>query len=199
MRHDFHEKAVKSKLKFTSTRIPWGVGVHGAGVEGLIREPPPAPLGDGRGEAPGRGFGGEPGRGRAGVRSAGGGAAAPCLSRKQWSQASIRTRAGDGSVAFDGAVHALIRCFHDWGKGGTSLSCSRTRAMPGSRRDHRDRSGICSILFHRRVFQLGLRRRGGSNRRWTRRARGSAAARRGCARRPPRLCAWPAGRPFRRV
>ena len=42
-----------------------------------------------------------------------------------------------------------------WGKGGTSLSCSRTRAVPGSRRDHRDRSGICSILFHRRGFFSG--------------------------------------------
>ena len=172
--------------------------IHRVVVDRLTGEPPPAPLGDGRGEAPGRGFGGEPERGRAGVRSAGCGAAAPCLSRKQWSQASIRTRAGDGSVAFRGAVHVLIRCFHDWGKGGTSLSCSRTRAMPGSRRGHRDRSGICSILFHRRGLS-GLRRRGGSNRRLPRRARGSAAARRGCARRPPRLCAWPAGRPFRRV
>ena len=41
------------------------------------------------------------------------------------------------------------------GKGGTSLSCSRTRAVPGGRRDHRDRSGICSILFHRRGFYSG--------------------------------------------
>jgi len=35
------------------------------------------------------------------------------LSRKQWIQTSIRTRAGDGSVALKGAVHVLIRCFHD--------------------------------------------------------------------------------------
>ena len=27
--HDFHEKAVKPKLKFTSTRIPKGVEFHG--------------------------------------------------------------------------------------------------------------------------------------------------------------------------
>jgi hypothetical protein len=84
------------------------------GLELIVTlESPPAPLGDGRGEAPGRGFGGEPDRGRAGVRSAGCGAAAPRLCRKQWIQASIRTRAGDGSAAFRGAVHVLIRCFHD--------------------------------------------------------------------------------------
>ena len=80
---------------------------------GFFKDLPPPPLGDGRGEAPGWGVGGDPKRGRAGVRSAGCGAAAPCLSRKQWIQASIRTRAGDGSVAFHGAVHVLIRCFHD--------------------------------------------------------------------------------------
>ena len=52
----FHEKAVNQKLKFTSTRIPLGVVVHWVGVNSLMRADPPAPLGDGRGEVPLRGF-----------------------------------------------------------------------------------------------------------------------------------------------
>jgi hypothetical protein len=78
--HVFHEKAVNRKLKFTSTYDFCDVVVHWVGVIRKVRRYPPAPLGDGRGEAPGRGFGGDPKRGRAGVRSAGFGAAAPsCL------------------------------------------------------------------------------------------------------------------------
>ena len=54
--HVFHEKAVNLKLKFTSTRIPGGVGVHGVGVDSCW-ESPPASLGGREGEAPG--WGGE--------------------------------------------------------------------------------------------------------------------------------------------
>lgn len=90
--------------------------IHWVGVNSLIRASPPAPLGDGRGEAPGRGFGGEPNRGRAGVRSAGCGAAAPhACDVETGNRASIRTCSGRGVVGF--RVHDLIQCSLWLGKG----------------------------------------------------------------------------------
>jgi len=99
VRHDFHEKAVNNNLKFTSTFFYKRLGFNS--IEIL----PPASPGGREGRSPRRGFGGDK-RGRAGVRSAGFGAAAPdpCgraagrwLRNETGSRASIRTRLA-GSV-----------------------------------------------------------------------------------------------------
>ena len=122
----FHEKAVNQELKFTSTFL------YGGWIRRLIParpEPsaggtgiPPAPLGDGRGEVPLRGFRGDPqavklasawrGPGRQ-PRSFGPGA-------MRWDLAFIRTLL---VRPVGSPVHDLIRVSIHWEKGGTLLSC----------------------------------------------------------------------------
>ena len=101
------------------------LGFNGLKVIRDHERSPPAPLGDGRGEAPGWGFGGdaiavERASARRGVgRLPHGG------SSETGNRASIRTCSG--RCVAGGRVHDLIQCFRVAGeKGGMLLSCSRT-------------------------------------------------------------------------
>ena len=121
--HDFHEKAVKCILKFTSTGFPGWCHFGHWRAPFLSRLPgttvPPAPLGDGRGEVPLRGFRGDPQAVKLATAWRGPGRQ-PRPVGMTWDLASIRTLV---EWPVGPPVHDLIRVSIHREKGGTLLSC----------------------------------------------------------------------------
>ena len=161
-----------------------------------VRHIPPLPWGDGRGEAPGRGFGGEPKCGRADLSSAGRGVANPTgetvVAGFHPHSAPRRVGRLEGRGA---CVDPKFPCL--WEKVERHLLVRALGRMPGGRRGAVIVPESCRSCFIERVREV--RRRGVRVRRCSRHTRWPAAGRRACGRRPPRLSSSRAARRARRA